>query len=173
MNACFKQRFAGVNIPESGDDVLRQKPSVNRLARALEFLLKGFQFEVFRQGFGPQTVKTGRIQSHSAKSPRVFENKASAVKFHDDDGVFRQGGALGLQIHSPGHSQVANQLDLRGFCREVEEKKFGAAADVLEAVFCQAAVQFSGIDGPDGSFPMNEDLFDASAGKRFLQMPRQ
>ena len=108
MDARLKQRLAGVNIPESGDDVLRQKPSVNRLARALEFLLKGVQFEVFRQWFGPQTVKTGRIQSHSAKSPWVFENEASAVKFHDDGSVFRQGGALWLQIHSSGHSQVAD-----------------------------------------------------------------
>ena len=55
----------------------------------------------------------------------------------------------------------------------MEEKKFGAAADVLEAVFCQAAVQFSGVDRANGSFPMNDDLLDAPAGKRFLQMPRQ
>ena len=111
MDARFEQRFAGVDVSESGNDVLRQKPSVNRLAGALEFLLKGFQFEVFRQGFGSQTVETRGIQSHSAKSPRVFENKASAVEVHDDDGVFGQGGALGLQIHSPGHSQVSDQLD--------------------------------------------------------------
>lgn len=173
MNARFKQRFAGVNIPESGDDVLRQKPSVNRLTGALKFLLKGFQFEVFRQWFGSQTVKTSRIQSHSAKSSRVFENEASAVENHDDGGVFRQGGAPGLQIHSSGHPQVADQLDLRGFCREVKEKKFGAAADVLEAVFCQAAVQFGGVERTNGSFSMNDDLLDASDGKHFLQMPRQ
>ena len=67
---------------------------------------------------------------------------------------------------------MANQLDLRGFCREVEEEEFGAAADVLEAVFCQAAVQFGGVDGTNGSFPMNNDLFDAPAGKRFLQVSR-
>ena len=47
MDARFKQRFAGVDVSESGNDVLRQKPGVNQLARALEFLLKGFQFEVF------------------------------------------------------------------------------------------------------------------------------
>lgn len=87
--------------------------------------------------------------------------------------MFGQGGAFGLQIHLPGHSQVANQLDLRGFCRKVEEKKFGAAADVLEAVFCQTAVQFGGVEWTNGSFSMNEDLFDALAGDRFLQMPRQ
>ena len=108
MDTRFKQRFASVDVSKPGNDVLRQKPGVNRLARALEFLLKGFQFEVFRQGFGPQTVKTGRIQSHSAKSPRVFENEASAVENQDDDGVFRQGVSFGLQIHSPGHSQVAD-----------------------------------------------------------------
>lgn len=52
MDARFKQRFAGVDVSKSGNDVLLQKPGVNRPAGALEFLLKGFQFEVFRQGFG-------------------------------------------------------------------------------------------------------------------------
>ena len=40
-------------------------------------------------------------------------------------------------------------------------------------VFYEASFQFDGVNGPDGSFPMNEELFDAPAGKRYLQAPCQ
>ncbi len=53
--------------------------------------------------------------------------------------------------------------------RSVLSFSFGAAVDVLEVVLCQALFQFGGVNGLDRSFPMNENLFDASAGKRFLQ----
>lgn len=58
---------------------------------------------------------------------------------------------------------------MEDFAERGEEEEFGAAADVLEVVFCQTSFQFGGVNGQDGSFPMNEELFDALAGKRFLQ----
>ena len=68
---------------------------------------------------------------------------------------------------------MADYLYLEEFRQEGKEEEFGEAADVLEVVFYQASFQFGGVNRPDGSFPMNEELFDAPAGKRFLQAPCQ
>jgi hypothetical protein len=80
MNLCPKERLAGVNIPQSGNQALIEQPLLNRLSGSRQPERKILNIKIVTHWFGSQKLQRIVIEQEAAKVSRVLENEDLPAK---------------------------------------------------------------------------------------------
>ena len=144
-NLRAKKRFAGVDVADSGDHGLIEQFYFDGLRGALQRLGKAFDSEFVAEWFGAESLKAAGVQGHSPEITRVFEHKIFRAEVQHDGGMFRQRFFRGGEIHSAGHSEMADKREcLASASAHFKEQIFSPTGELNKRRAAQFARNFFG-----------------------------
>ena len=127
-NTRTPKSFTGIYVTNASERFLVEQFWFNGLGTAAQGGVEFCSVEGITQWLGTKGVQRRKVKCESPEIASVFKHKRTATETEGYGGVFWQGRVGGLDVHAPGHAEMAEQGErIAAGWLELKEEILGAA----------------------------------------------